>query len=141
MRFTRLVKAIECGTPIEKNGTPSLGGSEKISEVSKKRRKRVVEGDDSAMNQNTLLKTDQPNSNVGEFADDSDGGKMALGDALGDKADDIPAAKKFTSPPTKKVAINKSRIGINSDSASLGMSTSKPVGSESEPHSSKVGGT
>ena len=133
MRFTRLVKVIECGTPIEKIGTPSQGGPEKITETSKKRKKTMVDSDDSAMNQNDLLKTDQLASTAEKFADDSDDDNIAR-----DKSDDIPAAKKSTMPPAKKAAISKSKIGI-SKLATSGMNTSEPVASESEPHSPKVG--
>lgn len=132
MRFTRLVKTIECGTPIEKIGTPSQGELEKMTEASKKRKKTVVDGDDSAMDQSILLKTDQLSSTAGNFADDSDGGNLAR-----NKSDDTPAAKKPTMPPAKKAAISKSKIGI-SNSATSGMNTSEPVASESEPHSPKV---
>lgn len=134
MRFTRLVKAIECGTPIEKNRTPSQGGLEKIMEASKKRKKTMVESDDSAMNQSNLLETDQTALMAGNTTDNSDGGNIALGG----KTDDILAARKFTKPRPKKAAIGKSKIGVN-DLASSGVHSSNPVESEPEPHSPKVG--
>lgn len=130
MRFTRLVKAIECGTPIEKNGTPPQGGPEKTPEASKKRKKTVVDNADNTVNQNTLLKTVQP-AIVGN---DSDGGNIAPGD----KAGDTSAARKSTTPPNKKVATAKKKIDT-SNLASLGTDGLKPVEPEPEFHSPKVG--
>lgn len=125
MRFTRLVKAIECGTSIEKNGTSSQGGPDKITEASKKRKKTICDSDDSAMNQNNLLKKGQPASSAGNFGDDSDGGNIALGD----KADGTLAARTPTKPRERKVATGDSEIDV-SNLASSGMNSSKPIGFE-----------
>ena len=90
MRFSRLVKAIECGTPIERNDTLSQRGIEKITEASKKRKNAMVD------------------------SDDSESGKKALCDQV----DDAPAEKSMT--PSNKRSKNKiesdnlANLGMNS---------------------------
>lgn len=134
MRFTRLVKAIESGALIEKSGESSQGGPQKATEVSKKRKKTMTDGDDSATDQDTLLQTDKPASTAENVSDNSKGGKIALGD----KAEDTLAARKSAKPSPKKAATNKNKTGI-SNLASSETKSFKSMEVEAEVDLPKVG--
>jgi hypothetical protein len=124
MRYTRLAKAIESGTLIGKKNTPFQGGSEKINEASKKRKKTAFDSDDDdERSQKPLLGKGRQLSEAGTLYEESNCGK----NALGDKADGTPAAKKVTKLTKIKAATEGGKAdGISAGTDINGPKSAKP---------------
>lgn len=128
MRYTRLAKAIESGTLIGKKNTSSQGVPESPNEASKKRKKTAFDSeDDEEGSQKTLLGRGRQASGAGSLYEGLKGRK----NALGDKVDGSPAAKKRTKLTKTKAAAEDNKA--ENISAGTRINGPKPAKSKISP--------